>query len=78
MSAAIGRALRIPAQTGVLALVLLALLIAAASVAASAGAVVPRASMADIQHQVMCVTCGIPLEGPSHPRPTASAPVSRR
>jgi cytochrome c-type biogenesis protein CcmH/NrfF len=43
-------------QIGVLALAVLALL------TSSASAVVPRASLADIQHQVMCVTCGIPLE----------------
>ena len=43
-------------HAGLLALVILAVLTPAA------GAVTPRASMADIQHQVMCVTCGIPLE----------------
>jgi len=55
MSAALTRA-RPLVRAGLLALVLLAL------PAVPAGAVVPRASMADIQHQVMCVTCGIPLE----------------
>jgi len=50
------RPARLVAYASVVALVVLALLVA------TADAAVPRASMADIEHQVMCVTCGIPLE----------------
>jgi cytochrome c-type biogenesis protein CcmH len=53
------RRLGLIARTALLGLAVCALL---ASAAAAARAPIQRASMADIESQVMCVTCGIPLE----------------
>jgi cytochrome c-type biogenesis protein CcmH len=51
----IARALR-------LALVPLALAFGLGLAAGTAGAVTPRASLPDVESQVMCVTCGVPLD----------------
>jgi cytochrome c-type biogenesis protein CcmH len=53
------RRLGLIARTALLCLAVCALL---ASAASAARAPIQRASMADIESQVMCVTCGIPLE----------------
>jgi cytochrome c-type biogenesis protein CcmH/NrfF len=58
-----------------LAAVLLVLLAPATGTAAAAIAVVQRASMADIEAQVMCVTCGIPLELAVSPQADAERAV---
>jgi cytochrome c-type biogenesis protein CcmH/NrfF len=66
----IGRPRRLRARRGVgLVAVLAALLLTlAGTTAATAVAVAPRASLTDIEMQVMCVTCGIPLSVAESPQ----------
>jgi hypothetical protein len=57
--------------------VLVALAVVGATASQALAAACPKTTVADLEDEVMCLVCGVPLALPTRPRPPASARSSR-